>query len=699
MITKIKIAILSLFCLSTLLAQKPIDSLTNLPNSAFLKTYTDTMGLRDLQYVMQHGKFEKISSETPNFSYSDASHWFVFEYNQNQGDYYLQIENPLLDTLDLYFVKNNEIIKQVNTGDFRPFDSREYETTDFLVKLPETESDVVHVYFKTHTQISHLVPMKIYNESSLIKRVQNSFMVTGIYYGAALIMFFFNLFLFIGLKDKSYLYYILFLMSFALSLLTMDGFLYKYLFRNYPWWNSIQLYVYVYASTFFGSMFTIHYLELKKNYLKAYKFIVSLAYASLAMILVTFIYPSMFFHDLISSVYSSIVSITGLTIAIILWRRGYGPAKYFVTAYGLVLIAVVVFTLKELNVYNTNFFIDNVLYLGSTLEMMLLSLGLSSRYNLLKEANEKSQREIIKNLEEIQQIKVKANKELEEKVVERTKELNQQKILVEEKNKNITDSITYAKRIQDAMLPSPENFKTCFPDSFILYQPKDIVAGDFYWMEEMEDQVLVAVGDCTGHGVPGAMVSVVCSEALNKAVWEKGITEPAKILDDVQKSVVETFSKGEEENVQDGMDIALYAITKKPNGNRYSLKFAGAHNPLWIIRNGKQEVEEIAADVQDIGKSHFHEPFTQKETEIAEGDTLYIFSDGYADQFGGERGKKIKIKGFKQVLINTLNNEMLMQRQRISDFFDTWKGDLEQLDDVCVVGVRIQPISGQKQAQ
>lgn len=689
MITKIKIALISLLCLSSVWAQKPIDSLTGLANSAFLKTYMDTTGALSLQQVMQTAEFESISSETPNFSYSDASHWFLFEYNKNNGDYYLQIENPLLDTLDVYFVKNNEVIKKVNTGDFRPYSSREYLTTDFLVKLPETDSETIHVYFKTHTQISHLVPMKIYNESSLIKKVQNSFLVTGIYYGAVLIMFFFNLFLFIGLRDKSYLYYILFLMTFALSLLTMDGFLYEYIFSNHPWWNSIQLYVYVYASTFFGSLFTIHYLELKKNFSKAYQLIGILAYASLGMILVTFIYPSMFFHDLISSVYSSIVSITGLVIGVILWKNGYRPARYFVTAYGLVLVAVVAFTLKELNVYNTNFFIDNVLYLGSTMEMMLLSLGLSNRYNLLKEENEKSQREIIKNLEEIQQIKVEANKKLEEKVIERTRELNHQKLLVEEKNKNITDSITYAKRLQNAMMPSPDNFKKCFPDSFILYQPKDIVAGDFYWMEELDDAILVAVADCTGHGVPGAMVSVVCSEALNKTVWEKGITTPAKILDDVRNSVVETFSKSEE-NVQDGMDIALFSISKKTDQDGYySVAFAGAHNPLWIIRKQQNEIEEFVADVQDIGKSEYYEPFTEKQTKVSEGDILYIFSDGYADQFGGERGKKIKIKGFKQALLSTSGNRMEVQYQLLSEFFNSWKGDLEQLDDVCVMGVRI----------
>jgi tetratricopeptide (TPR) repeat protein len=201
-----------------------------------------------------------------------------------------------------------------------------------------------------------------------------------------------------------------------------------------------------------------------------------------------------------------------------------------------------------------------------------------------------------------------------------------QKQLVEEKNKEITDSIRYAKRIQNAILPPDKVVKQYLKESFILYMPKDIVAGDFYWLENKNNTVLFAAADCTGHGVPGAMVSVICNNGLNRSVREHGFTEPGKILDKTREIVVAEFEKSEED-VKDGMDISLCAL----NGNH--LQWAGANNPLWIIRNG--ELIEYAPNKQPIGKVDNPAPFTTHHIELQQGDRLYIFSDGYADQFGG----------------------------------------------------------------
>ncbi len=250
---------------------------------------------------------------------------------------------------------------------------------------------------------------------------------------------------------------------------------------------------------------------------------------------------------------------------------------------------------------------------------------------------------------------------------------------LEEKNKEITDSIQYAKRIQSAILPPSKEY---LPDSFILYKPKDIVAGDFYWLETVKDKVLFAAADCTGHGVPGAMVSVVCNNGLNRSVREHNLTEPAKILDKTRDIVVAEFEKSEEE-VKDGMDIALCSL----QGNQ--LEYAGAHNPLWIIRNNSNEIEEIKADKQPIGKYENPLPYTTHKIELNPGDTFYIFSDGYADQFGGEQGKKMKTANFKKLLLSIKDENMEQQKQFIDQAFESWKGELEQLDDVCVIGVRI----------
>jgi len=251
---------------------------------------------------------------------------------------------------------------------------------------------------------------------------------------------------------------------------------------------------------------------------------------------------------------------------------------------------------------------------------------------------------------------------------------------LEEQHKEITDSINYAKRIQSAILPPNKIVKEYLQDSFILYKPKDVVAGDFYWMEHSDGKVFFAAADCTGHGVPGAMVSVVCNNALNRSVREYGMNTPGDILDKTKELVIKEFEKSEDE-VKDGMDIALCCL----EGNK--LTYSGAHNPLWIIRD--QEIIEIKADKQPIGKFEFEKPFTTHEMDLIKGDSLYIFSDGYPDQFGGEKGKKFKTGNLKKLLLDIQNHPMEKQRELLNDEFERWRGSIEQIDDVCIIGVRI----------
>ena len=199
-------------------------------------------------------------------------------------------------------------------------------------------------------------------------------------------------------------------------------------------------------------------------------------------------------------------------------------------------------------------------------------------------------------------------------------------------------------------------------------------------MRHKDDKILFAAADCTGHGVPGAMVSVVCNMALNRAVREYGLTEPGPLLDKTREIVVREFEKSDEE-VKDGMDIALCTL----EGNK--LQYAGAYNPLWIIRNG--ELLETKANRWPIGLSQDPQPYTTHSIELEKGDLIYIFTDGFVDQFGGEKGKKLKVQGFKKLLLSMHDKPMEDQRNIISDAFYDWKGDLEQVDDVCLIGVRI----------
>jgi len=296
--------------------------------------------------------------------------------------------------------------------------------------------------------------------------------------------------------------------------------------------------------------------------------------------------------------------------------------------------------------------------------------------------------------------------------VEKQKEISDsQKHLIEEKQTEIIESITYAKRLQEAILPPQAFINSFIPTNFVLYKPKDIVAGDFYWAENIGDLFFIAAADSTGHGVPGAMVSVVCSNALNRSVKEFNLTETGKILDKTKELVVETFEKSTSE-VKDGMDISLLCIDTKNK----KVFWSGANNPLWYASSlpsretgasasqfskkiiGKEEMLaealeasmfEIKADKQPIGKTDKVNPFTTHEIEYKENTTFYLFTDGFADQFGGPNGKKFKYKPFAEILVQNVNKSPSDQSAILAEKFEAWKGELEQVDDVCVIGIRI----------
>ena len=221
-------------------------------------------------------------------------------------------------------------------------------------------------------------------------------------------------------------------------------------------------------------------------------------------------------------------------------------------------------------------------------------------------------------------------------------------------------------------------------ESFILFKPKDIVSGDFYWIEKVGNKVYFAVADCTGHGIPGALVSIICSNALTKALYEDKIADPSKILDQTRVLVEERFVRSQDK-IKDGMDISLCCLNVKEK----SITWAGAMNPLWVVRKDSKDVEELKPDRQSIGMVEKPKRYKQHEVKLAKGDSVYLFSDGYQDQFGGEKGRKYMKGRFKKFILSVQDQDMQTQLASFEKEFNTWKRDREQIDDVCVMGVRI----------
>ncbi len=383
-----------------------------------------------------------------------------------------------------------------------------------------------------------------------------------------------------------------------------------------------------------------------------------------------------------------------LRIYIQAWRKKKEGAGIFLFGIllpplGTLILALIAFVLKAINLNEISTAINSALgeFIGYG---MLLSVSVSMTIYLAKDFS-KMNLKLSQQLDEIKHLFQKTitqenerkrilenqNVELEKNVKERTKELAQ-------KNRDILDNLQYAQRIQTAILPETGMIYQTLKDSFIFYRPKDIVSGDFYTFSQKNGKVIIAAADCTGHGVTGAFLSMIGISLLNQLVNESGITEPAQILNQLNAGIVSSLKQKASE-VSDGMDIAICSFDLQKN----TMEYAGANRPLYLIRNNT--VEEIKPDKLAIGgfRLNTEATFRNHFLKLSSGDSIYIFTDGYVDQFGGGKSKKMLSKRLREQLLSIQHLSMHEQEKVLSKYFDTWKGSNEQVDDVLLIGIRV----------
>jgi len=266
--------------------------------------------------------------------------------------------------------------------------------------------------------------------------------------------------------------------------------------------------------------------------------------------------------------------------------------------------------------------------------------------------------------------------------------IQEQSRLLELHNREVMESIRYAQRIQEAVLKEKKHISDHLPEHFIYFKPKDIVSGDFYWAQEKDDYLYVAAADCTGHGVPGGFLTMLGIAFLNEIISQPETLTPAEILEQLRQKFIKELRLQDTSN--DGMDISLIRIRYRKEESTTQATWAGANNPLWIIKKGDSpSFMEIQPDKQPIGNSDYSVSFTDHHFELKKGDEFYLFSDGYHDQFGGRDGKKLKKSGFKELVLNMHQLPINDQLNHLESFFESWKSDREQVDDLCIIGVRL----------
>ncbi len=318
------------------------------------------------------------------------------------------------------------------------------------------------------------------------------------------------------------------------------------------------------------------------------------------------------------------------------------------------------------------------LFVGLLLTIALIIVALRSIRNK-KRANIA----LAAYLEEIKQQKEEITAQRDEIEAQRDLAATQRDLIIEQKQA-ITDSIQYAYKIQTAVIPDDGYMSSLLKDYFVLYKPRDIVSGDFYWLGKQNGKLIIIAADCTGHGVPGAFMSMLGFAFINDIVNKERITSPAEILNKLRKSIIKALNQhGKDDDQKDGMDAAAITIDIKNN----RMQFAGANNPLYIIKNN--ELIEKKADKMPVSIYRVMNDFTNHDIEIQQNDVFYIFSDGYADQFGGEKGKKFKYKNFRELLLSISDKPMAEQKEILNTTFEKWKQNFDQIDDVLVMGVKI----------
>ena len=560
---------------------------------------------------------------------------------------------------------------------------------DLRIYLPPGESDTLYlrVSLLEESVLSDLT-FTVSTHNSVIQKDRSKRLVFGIFVGIMLIMVLYHIPLFVKGRENSYLFYILYILAFLIFFINKEGYIYEITprFTSAPV-NIFLLEIFLLFFLLFGRA----YLD-TRNTLQSWDTILLLAvWFTVGGLILSFmilllqglgVHVPVFIQlgGLAINIASAIGSLfLAIVPAMILTRENFQPARYFVFANLFLILGIAVnYALKEYSLGKHS------LELGVTLQILTFSIGLSERINMLKKSKEVAQRRIIDQLRENAALKDKVNRELEDKVQERTFEIQTQKEHIEKQNKEIKYSFDYAKKIQNTVLPRHEVFDGLFGEHFIFFKPKDIVSGDFYWVSQSEQRIVLTAADCTGHGVPGSLMSMLGITMLHEIVNEKNVLHSEDILNQLRLSIARTLKQeGKIGEQKDGIDMALmiYDTASK------KLEFSGANSPLYIIRNG--EMLEYKGNNMPVAYYEKMSDFTRYTIDMKQGDRVYMFTDGFPDQFGGPQGKKFKYRPFKDLLLEVHERPLEEQQRILSLIFDEWKGDLSQIDDVLVIGLRL----------
>ncbi len=677
-----------------------------------------------------NSRFKQQTKKSINFGYSLSNFWLKFQVKNLQPDeaWFLEINYPLLDYIEFYTLKSDSSWKSTMMGDMIPFGEREITYRNFIIPLHQNDTITRTYYLKIQTKGAVQVPIEIIKAKDYYRQNTVSELLYGLFYGVMFVMFFYNIVLYFSLRDSNYLYYTISIFGSTLFIATLAGHTFQHLFPNQVKvaanMVSISLAVWLTGSYLFAKDF----LETKKHLPWMYKLCMGFIFAGIILFLLVF---GIEYNTMIrlTTIVNILAAITLIFCGVICLLKGIRTAKYFVLAWTFYTIGLLMLGLKTIGVLPNNNFTAHASEVGAVLEVILLALALTDKYAQMRNERKKVQEQLII-------VQREENIRLEHKVVERTAEIQQQKEEIEsqrdfletinhelstkndeihkqkeeielkthslEKTKleieqaydiiqnsarSITDSIRYAQTIQLAVLPSEKNMRNAFKSHLLIFRPKDIVSGDFYWLAKLENYTFIAVVDCTGHGVPGAFMSLVGITLLNEILTQKHIIEPAKILE-MLHTLIQISLNQEDKSNDDGMDICMCRIENLDTNNT-KVVFSGAKRPLYFVKHDDATFFSLKGDRKSIGGIQKKQAeFTNQEIVLEMGGRIYLMSDGFTDQ-NNLKQEKIGIENLTSLVETNHKASLSEQNQLILSLLITHQGEALQRDDITLLAIQV----------
>ncbi|OJJ22061.1 hypothetical protein BKI52_08460 [marine bacterium AO1-C] len=690
------LVLLSLFC-SRGQAQQTIwtsQLKEKLPfNSKTLFSLIDTTNRISIDQIIQQSiPFEDSVKINVQFN-SPYAHWFKLQYNNDKPTPVTRfIHLGYASLVDVYVVKNQEVIEHNTEGVSRPMNQRKLITGNYTqVSFKCPANTTVSVYLKVKSVLNYTLWLhpEIMTSEYWKEHKQNLDIREGVFLGFLTMMMFYSLFLFVSLKDITYLYYAIYIFFQAVYSLYVEqyiGYYIPYLGENL---NVSKYFALTLNFSFLFYFVLMRYFnDLKGSQSRIDKWLVIWIRIHVIVVIISsaLLGIDRGLFNSINDTFQLILTVVTLVFLFVLFRYNGILGRYFVLGSFFLLAGGIISVVGNINGIPPY---ENAIYYhaGVVLEIFIFSLGLSIRFRNDQEEKQRVQQELIGQLKQNEALQENYAKELKQTVDDRTSELQHANKELKQAYTKITDSVQYAQRIQRSILAAPEEIAHFFKGLFIFFEPKDIVSGDFYWFTEIctaeGSQLILAAVDCTGHGVPGAFMTIMGNDFLTEIVETRGITQPKRILEELDKKILLTLQKQTRlASTSDGMDIAIVSIHQEHK----TIQFAGAKNPLWYVRD--QQMNRIKASPHSIGYSQLtkNKAFQNHTIQLQSGDVFYIFSDGFQDQFGGPNNRKYMRKRFREFLLQMSSHPIAEQKKLLHDEFYQWKATQEQTDDVMVIG-------------